>query len=832
VDGVWLDDISFLNPNDIESMSVLKDASSEAIYGVRAANGVILITTKKGKGEASISYDGAVGYQHVTNQVGTVTGTEYASLLNEKRTIIQQRGGDANLIPNPESFGRANNWMNVVLRNAMQTTHNLSIMGAGDRSNYGFSLGYLKQEGVVKNHDYERINARLNAEFTPKDFIKVGYNAVLQYSNSNDVPGDLIYKAFTAAPIVPQFYQDGSYGDPADFNIGDVTNNPRAQMDFFNQKSKNYRVTGNVFAEAKILPTLTFRTSFGGEFGQAEVRGYTPVYQATLIQRNETSRLRIERGQTRNWILENTLTFDETFNNHKLTVLLGQTAQRYQGYRIIGTAQNVPFSSEGDLYLALGPNAEETPRTVTDSGDLSTYSSYFSRVNYAFANKYLLTASLRADGSSKFIGDQRWGYFPSVGAGWVITGEEFMDNQTAFDMLKLRASWGKVGNAGVPANLSVLTVNDNGGFTAIWGGQPAPGASVTSIVPPVTYWEKGVGSDIGIEGSAFGNRLSFEVDVYEKKTEQGIFEIPILASIGTSSGSIIGNQATFRNRGIELMLGWNERKENGFSYNINGNFSINNNTVLETVTGKNPIYGGGAAATSGQLSTRTLVGHPIGQFYGLKVDGIFQNQGEIQAYAKDGNLIQPSAQPGDFKYVDMNGDGIINALDRVVLGNPNPKYTFGLSSSFGYKDFDLSIDLQGVAGVEVYNAIKGLRYGDESYSADFLKNRWHGEGTSNTYPSADIVGGSNYLPNSWYVENGNYIRIRNIQLGYSLPKSTLSSINIKRIRIFADAQSPLNIFNYTGFSPEVSGGNPINAGIDNGVYPLSATYRFGVNVTF
>jgi TonB-linked SusC/RagA family outer membrane protein len=821
VDGVWFDDISFLNPADVESVNILKDVSSEAIYGVRAANGVVLVTTKKGKsGTSSISYDGYVGIQRVTNQVEMANASEYATLINELNGTSS--------FANPQSLGQGTNWFDVVLRNALTTNHHVSVTGGGEKSTYNFSVGYLKQEGIVEGNYYNRFTARLQNDIQATNRLKLGYSAVAVGSRSNDLPGGLVYKAFTAAPVVPVRNADGTYGDPANFPIGNATNNPQAQLDFFDQNSKNYRVTGNVYGELQIIKGLNFKTSFGGEFGEGEVRAYTPVYNATNVQFNDISDLRIERAQVRNWIWENTLTYDKTFlNDHKITLLAGQSAQRYKSYKVVGTAQNVPNTSEGDMYLELGDN-----RTVNDKDGsaLATYASYFGRVNYSFKNRYLINASLRADGSSKFIGNQRWGYFPSVGAGWVISDEGFMKDQKVFDNLKLRASWGKVGNASVPANLSTLTVSNKGQFTAIYGGQPATGASIISLVPPITYWERGVGTDIGLEAAFLDSRLTFEIDWYKRKTEQGIFAIPVLGSLGLEGSEIIGNQADFENQGFEFAAGWRGSINKDFSYNIGGNFSVNNNKVLSVVTGNNAIYSGGAAATGGQLSTRTVAGQPIGQFFGLSVDGIFQTAAEAASSA------QPNAKPGDFRYKDINGDNVIDANDRVVLGNPNPKYTFGLNTSFNYKAFDLTVDFQGVAGVDVYNANKGLRFGSENFSKDFYENRWHGAGTSNTYPSANIGGGDNYRPNSWYVEDGSYLRIRNLQLGYAIPSALGSKWGIQRVRLYVNAQNAFNFFGYKGFSPEVASSDSfrpaINAGIDNGIYPLSATYNFGVNVSF
>ncbi|OOQ60714.1 SusC/RagA family TonB-linked outer membrane protein [Mucilaginibacter pedocola] len=823
VDGVWFDDISFLNPNDIENMSILKDASSESIYGVRAANGVVLVTTKKGKGAPTINYSAYAGWQKVTNQPALANATEYATMINELNKI--QFPNDPLTFADPNKFGQGTNWLNTVLRDAFTMKHDLTVSGSTDKSSYSFSAGYLKQQGVVTGNNYDRLTTHMQQDVQATKFLKLGYNAVIQHSFSKDAPGGLIYKAFTAAPVVPVFYADGTYGDPADFPIGNATNNPKAQLDFFNQRSKNYRITGNMFAEIKLASFLTLRSSFGGEFGEGEVLGYSPAYKATAAQFNDNSDLNVSRAEVRNWIQENTLTFDKTFKDHHLTVLAGQSSQRYKSYNIVATAQNVPYTSDADLYLRVGSNDQQFPNTVTDSGDLATYQSYFGRINYSFKNRYLLNASMRADGSSKFIGNQRWGYFPSVGAGWVISSEPFMQNQHIFDNLKLRGSWGKIGNASVPANLSVQTVNNSAGFAAIYNGVASTGANITTIVPPVTYWERGVGTDIGLEMAFLNSRLTFEADYYKKKTEQGIFAIPILGSLGTSGGTIIGNQATFQNEGFEFSAGWRGQINADFSYTVNGNFSINNNKVLSTITGQNPIYGGGAAATGGQLSTRTILGQPIGQFYGLVVDGVFQNAAEIAASS------QKDAKPGDFRYKDLNNDGAIDAKDRAVIGNPNPKYLYGLNTTLNYKEFDLTIDLQGVAGVDVYNANKGLRYGSENFTKDFYDNRWHGEGTSNTYPSANIGGGNNYKPNSFFVESGAYFRIRNLQLGYTLPSALATKMFMKRVRVYASAQNIYNSFSYKGFNPEV-GGSPTNAGIDNGAFPLYATYNFGVNVSF
>lgn len=825
VDGVWYDDINFLNPADIENMSILKDASSEAIYGIRAANGVVLISTKKGKaGKAVVNYNGYVGYQKVTNEVEMADASQYATLVNE----LQERNDKSPLFDNPSQFGKGTDWYHQTLRNALITNHQLSVSGGSEKSSYNFSVGYLHQQGLVNTNDFTRYTARLQNDFQVFEPLKIGYTITASANKSNDVPDYIWRQLYSAGPVVPVHYADGTYGDPNDYNLGDGANfNPQATLDFFNQFTQKQTVTGSVYADLRFAKHFTFHASLGGEYGENLMRNYVPVYTATIAQRSTNSKLTRENTDTRNWIVENTLTYQNKFKNHDLKVLLGQGAQRYQTYKLTATAPNVPNSSEGDMYLRLGSTAG---REITDEGTIYTVSSYFGRINYAFKSRYLLNASLRADGSSRFYGDQRWGYFPSVGLGWVISEENFMRQQHFFDNLKLRGSWGQVGNVSVPSDISVLRVAQDPYLTAIFGGNVNTGASINSVVPRTTYWERGEGVDVGLEASMLEHRLYLEAGFYNRKTKRAIFDVNLPGSLGTNSGTIIANQADFQNRGIEIALSWKSQINKDFTYSIGGNLGYNQNKVLSVVSGKNPIYGGGGGLTGGARSTRTMLDRPIGEFIGYQVDGIFQTDAEAL------NSAQPKARAGDFKYKDVSGpkgvpDGVIDANDRVPLGNPNPRFSYGINTFFAWKQFDLAIDFQGVAGVEVYNANLGARYGNENFTKDFYDNRWHGEGTSNSYPSAFIGGRDNYLPNSFFVESGSYFRIRNIQLGYNFPATMTERWRMKNLRVFANAQNAFNFFNYRGFTPEV-GGKPREAGIDTNVYPLYATYNFGVNVTF
>lgn len=829
VDGVWYDDISFLNTADIDNVSVLKDASSTAIYGIRGANGVMVITTKRGiKGKPVINYNGYAGWQKATNLVKMANATEYATAIDE---LYQYNGVTPVLFSDPKSFGTGTNWYNQILRNAFTTNHELSIAGGSKNNVYNISGGFLDQDGLVKTNNYKRYTAHISDDWTVIKPLKIGFTASALSSESRDINGGVFHELYGAAPTLPVFYKDGAYGDPNDYHTGDGNNyNPQATLDFFNQKSRNRRFTGNIYGELTLLKDFKFKTSYGGDIGQAEVRSYTPVYHATTAQQSTSASFDLQHTETRNWIWENTLTYNKTIGDHKITGLVGMTAQNYATYYAHGFAKDVPYVANGSLTGSFPSSATGFLQPVTpDQQPHIRDLSYFARLNYSFQDKYLLNASIREDGSSPYYGSDGknvFGYFPSVGAGWVISNESFMKGQHIFDELKLRGSWGKVGNRNVPINLSNLVVTSDPGYlTAVFGNPQVPvqGASINTVVPPITVWENAESIDAGLEAAFLGNRLSLEADYYNRNTLNAIFAIPIPSSVGTVGGSINGNQAKIRNRGAEFVVTWKDRTSANFSYSVSANLGINTNMVTSVVTGKNPIYSGGNGIANGALATRTVVGEPIGEFYGYKVQGIFQQDQTGGA--------QPTAKAGDFQYVDVDKNGVIDSRDRVVLGNPNPKYSYGINTSFTYKQFDLAVDMQGVAGVDIYNANIAYRYGNENFTQDFYDHRWHGANTSNTYPSVNVGSNANAAPNSFYVESGAYFRVRNVQLGYTFPNAGLRGLGIQKLRIFANAQNALNLFGYKGFNPEI-GGDILGRGLDANVYPLYATYNFGVNVTF
>lgn len=822
VDGVWVNDIGFLNPSDIESFNILKDASSESIYGINSSNGVILITTKKGKaGKPVITYNASVGYQKVTNQIKMANASEYTTLVNEKA---------GTQVLDPTKFNtEGTDWYHQILRNAFVTNHQIAVSGGTDKSTYNISFGYIDQDGLVKTNNFQRYAARIQNDYQLFKSLKIGYNIGGTFSKSRDIDGGIFRQMYTAYPVLPVYYADGSYGDAGDYPLGDGAKyNPQVTIDYFNQRTKNYFLVGNVYADLNIAKHFSWRTSFGGQKQDITTRNYKPVYDLGPSMKNTHSTLGITNANSRNWIVENTLTYENKIKDHSVKVLIGQAAQQTINTKTFVQGQDV--AEDANLqYIQLGDPTAIVYKDV-DGLLFDRLRSYFARLNYSFKNKYLLTASIRNDGSSRYSKPNKVGNFPAIGLGWIISKESFMQNQHIFDNLKLRGSWGKVGNASITPNFGTVVTDQGGGMNGIFGNPSTPttGVNESQIPAPTTYWEKSKGIDIGLEATLLKNRFNMEFIYYVRTTENAVFGIPILGSVGSSSNSIVSNQTTIENKGWEFLGTWSDKLSKDLTYSISANFSVNKNVVKKVLSGSNPIDGGGNGLANGSLATRTVLGQPIGQFYGYQVEGVFQTDAEAAPW---------NAKAGDFKFKDFSGpkgtpDGIIDGFDKIFLGNPSPKFIYGINTNWNYKQFDLALDFQGVGGVKIYNANLGWRYGNENYTKDFYDHRWHGAGTSNTYPSADIGNNHNAAPSSFYVEDGSYFRIRNIQLGYTLKTSLLSKCHISKLRVYANAQNAFTFFKYKGFTPEVAGTDVLGRGIDANVYPIYATYNFGVNVTF
>jgi TonB-linked SusC/RagA family outer membrane protein len=830
VDDVFVDDISFLSPQQIESITVLKDASSAAIYGVRAANGVIIITTKAGKFQKSkLNYSGYYGIQKVSNLLDLADKDQYITLVNEKIAVGEDRGTTSTPF-DPNAYTDNTDWFEEVLNTAKIQSHNIDITGGSEMSNYYFGVGITSQEGLVKNDQYQRVNLRGTSDINVNKILKAGFGITVS-GWKFDSTANVLRQAFIAPPAFKPKVDEDTYSDPVLLGFGNFAN-PAATIEYHNNIIQGLKTLANIYAEIKPLENLSVRSSFTLDGNYSQKREYTPVYWVSVTQNDTLSHLKKSSTQQLNYTFDNTATYKQVFGDHRLNVMAGMSLVQFKSQGLDGSTSRVPYFTESTLYLS---NGSIDDLHAGDWGTLIRSTAFFGRLFYSYKDRYLLTATLRRDGSSTFPKEERWGNFPSIGVGWVISEEGFFNSINFIDFLKAKASWGMLGNNQIPQNEFTVTVNNWGGYSIVYGpfgsSTVSTGASITSLVEPLLRWEIVKELDAGIEMLMMDYRLNMELGYYHRLTDAAIFPVPLIGTAGTSGKSYLDNNADILNTGVELVLAWNDKVTDRFSYNLGGNFSFNHNEVLRLEPGTLPFYD--ADAFNGALATYTQEGHPVGEFYVLEVGGIFQNFGEVNSYTdEDGNLIMPDAVPGDFRFVDQNDDGIIDNDDRIPYGSYTPKILYAFSIGVSYGQFDFSMEMNGVGGNKIYNAKRVNRFGNENYDADFAENRWHGEGTSNTYPSADLAGGKNAFPSTFFVESGAYFKIRNIQLGYTVPESVTDRISFESLRIYVSAQNPLTVFSYNGFSPEVPGAKPSTAGMDYGVYPLSRIISAGLTLDF
>lgn len=830
VDNVPVDDISFLSTEQIESMTVLKDASSAAIYGVRAANGVILITTKSGKFQKpGLTYSGYVGVQQVSNLLNMANKDQYLSLVNEKIAVGEDRGTSSTPF-DPSAYTDNTNWFEEVTQPARIQNHNIGITGGSENNYYYYGVGITSQEGLVKDNKYTRVNLRGTQDITVNRFIKTGYGITLS-GWKTDNAANVLNQAFVAPPAFNPKEEDGTYTDPVLLGFGNFAN-PAATIEYNNNVTQGLSTLANIYAEITPVKDLSIKTSFTLDGKTTQNRNYTPEYWVSVTQNDTLSHLSKSNSQQFNYTFDNTVSYNKIFGEHRVNVLGGLSFVQFRNNGLSASTSRVPYFTESTLYLN---NGSIDDLSANDWGSLIRSTSYFGRVFYSFRDRYLLTATFRRDGSSTFPIEERWGNFPSVGVGWIASEESFMDGVDIFNFLKVKASWGLLGNNQVPQNAFTVTVNNSDNYAVVYGPYGSSlisrGASITSLVEPLLRWEIVEEYDLGIEAVMFNNQLNVDLGYYRRMTHSAIFPVPLIGTAGTSGSSYLDNNADILNTGVELTLQWSKRINERFSYNVGGNFSYNHNEVYKLEPGTLPFYD--ANAFNGALATYTQEGHPIGEFYVWETDGIFQSFDEVNDYTyTDGSLIMPDAVPGDFRYIDQNEDGILDDADRIAAGSYTPKVLYAFNMGVQYASFDFNIEMSGVAGNKIYNAKRIGRYGNENYDADFAENRWHGEGTSTTYPSADVAGGKNAFPNDFFIESGAYFRIRNIQVGYTLPKRITDRISTESIRVYLSAQNPFTTFSYNGFSPEIPGGDPSTAGMDYGVYPLSRTTSIGLTLKF
>ena len=810
IDGMITYDASLVNPQDVESLEVLKDASAAAIYGSRGANGVIIITTKNGKNRktAQVQVSSYAGTQELIKEIPMLNGTQFARAYN------QFRGN--NFYPNPEQFGEGTNWQREIFREAPMYNLQFSATGGSEQFSYSFSTNYFDQDGILDYTSFKRGTFRFNSEAKLNSWLKLGNNVSYAISKSQKGP-NVVTGAYRMPSVLSVRDTTGDFTDPTFF--GSALGNPVADQFYKNNNTANTnRLFGNLYFDATILKGLVFRSNFGFDRNSGKSKYFEPKFEVSLSQRNVNDRLTVGFGEGNNWIWEQTLTYNKEIGEHNITGLVGYTAEERLSEHFGASREGFPGTIDELLYLSAGNDT--TQMNSGGAADEALVSKLF-RLNYGFRSKYFLTASMRIDQSSRFTKDNRTGYFPSASLGWSLGNESFIQDLNVFDHLKLRASYGVLGNQASASTYPGSGVVVGGLYSLFSSSEILNyGATLTTIGNSDLHWETSRQTDIGVDAGFLNGRLTMELDWYNRYTYDIIAPVPIPDYVG-SEGDPIVNTAEVKNTGFDIAL--NYRQVGTFSYNFGVNISPVKNEVMKLAQGKSEIF---AAFFDGAPASKTEVGLPIGSYYGYQVDGIFQSEEEITSSAKIGG-----EKPGDIKFRDLNSDGVINDLDRTNLGSPIPTLTYGFNVGAEWKGIDLAIDFLGVHGNKVYNAKEVGRFAIYNWE-EHVADAWTVDDPSTTEPRV-TNGGHNYRVSDRFIQDGSYIRLRNVNVGYTLPSSFLSKIKLQSFRIFASGSNLWTKQKFTGYSPEFPNGtNPYEVGLDFGSYPIAKTMQLGVDVRF
>jgi len=819
VDGVILNDISFLNSDDIASMEILKDASATAMYGSRGANGVILITTKsgaKGQGKATFSYTGEYGRQILTKKIDLLTGREYAIVVNE----IIPTYNNVDLVPSTD-------WQSLVFHPSSIQTHQLSASGASESASYYLSLGYFKQDGIVDKSSYERITFQLNNTYDLTKNIKVGSFLTLAPYKQQNAP-NVTYAAYRARPDLLPYNPDGSFAEV--FNVG----NPLADLAYSNNFNKGIRGVGNLYSEVTVLKDFKLKTSFGIDASYNQSKSFTPAYYVSPQQQNLLNTLNKGNSHNLAWLWESTVTFNKVLNKvHSIDAVVGYTMQEATSENFSMTGKNIIRTSENFWYF--DPNYIYDPNNgVNTLGDISngvdpnqyfSIISYLGRINYVYNSKYILTATFRRDGSSKFISKNRYGNFPSFAAGWIVYKEPFMKNVPVVSNLKVRASWGVIGNDKIDYNEQYSLTQTS--ITVLGNPSTANSATTYGVTGnPNLKWEGTTQADAGLEFGLLKDRITGEFDYYNRTTKDILIPLSTPGYLGNGQGAkVYFNAASIKNSGLEGKITWQGKISQAY-YNISLLGSTTKNKVLKIggSSGVDSLLFGGFLG-NGIPVTQSRVGLPIGAFFGFKTNGVFQTAADLDAYPH-----LSTAVPGDLRFVDVNNDGKIDDNDRTYIGSPIPKFTMGLNIQVTYKAIDFSLDIQGVYGNKLFNAKEVVRPDPYNWEKHVL-GAWTGPGTSNSEPRASY-GGNNYLPSDKFIQDGSFTRLRNVTIGYTLPSEYSKKLYLKKLRIYAKGSNIYTLTKFTGYSPEIGSADVLSNGIDSGTYPVTSVYSVGVNLTF
>ena len=877
VDGVPGANIDDLSPNDIESIDVLKDAASSAIYGARASNGVILVTTKKGKagGHVQVSFDGYMGWQNPnTNDVTPLNAKQYME-INDKAYQIQ---GVATydwqkLIPKQyaqimNGTWNGTNWLEeTTIHNAPIHNASLSISGGSEISR--FALGFTKfhQTGTIgapADPKYDRYTVRLNSDYSlikkkGRDILKIGENATFSATDKRGVSvggiyGNSIRNLLAMSPLLPAYNDEGGYYEYKDiqadaWDFSAEMANPLAQMKYDNGfgYTKVYRLQTNFFLEFSPIKDLTYRASAGWLYRHREGRSYVPVYELSSKKSNPNDDVSQNQSYSVRWSLENTLNWVKSFEKHNVDVLLGQSVEKW-GY---GNGVNVTNSNSlfpGSFDHAYIANANVVDPSLTSIGGSpeaqGALSSFFGRVNYNYDETYLLSLVLRADGSSNFARGHRWGYFPSVSAGWVISNEKFMESTKAWmDFLKIRASWGQNGNCNISNFQYLATIALDDPYYFNNKDNPALGAYPNILPNEDVKWETSEQLDFGFDARFLNNRLGVAFDWYKKTTKDWLVRAPMLLSYGTNAPYVNGGD--IENKGYEIQLNWNDKIGKDFRYSVSANFSHNKNEVTRLANSEGIIHGGSNAIAQNTAELyRIQVGYPIGYFWGYEMEGIIQNEKQLQEYLdrncsgdKANSLQGESLQPGDVMFKDVNGNGKIDKGDddKTMIGDTNPDFTLGLNINISYKGFDFALNGYGSFGQQVAKSYRQFSdHPDDNYCTDVYTKYWTGEGSTNRYPrfSDGKTANMSEISRVW-IEDADFFKISRISLGYDF-KRLYSKLPVQKCRLYVALSNFFTFTGYSGMDPEVGFGNGASwaSGIDCGYYPSARSWQVGLNINF
>lgn len=828
VDGMYMNSIDHINPNDIASIDVLKDASSAAIYGSRAANGVIIVTTKEGSNtEGKPIIDLSVN-------LGISTASKFLDMLDAKgwaevTTIARQAIGKPALDMATDLANKPDNdWQDIMFRPALMQNYNLSVKGGGKYSTYYTGLGYFNQDGIVKGTNYQRYNIQSKNDYK-RGIFSAGTNLIISFSHDKplhqELRGGMIGTILQSVPTLEKYddTREGGYGG----TYGDVVNipHPLAIIDdnIMDRYNENVKIFANLYAQIELFKGLKYKLNLTPDFSFERYKNYLNKYDFGLAT-NSITQLTERQRRRRNILVENLLTFDRTFGEHKISALAGYTYQDSRFRHIQAYGEGLPQGLEEI-------DAATTNRSNEGNSWRSVLTSILGRVFYSYQNKYLFTATIRRDGSSKFGKNNRYGYFPSFSLGWNVAEEKFMENVHWLDQLKLRGGYGVLGNQEIDNYQCSSTITTGINYPDGNGGL-LQGAFPKNFANPDIKWEETAMTNVGIDFMAFNNRLSLTADYYVKNTKDILLTVPIPISSGGANDPI-RNAGKIRNNGFEFNLGWMDQPNPDISYGINLIGSFNKNKVIAMGSESGSIKGG---STNQNITTsETKAGYPIGGYWLISTAGYFNSQEEVDAYAKDGKKIQPAAEPGDIKFVDANNDGVINDDDRVFQGSPFPDFTFALNGNMRYKNFDLSIGLQGVLGNKIYNATRQTLE-DVTKGSNFLAScldYWTPENKNASHPRLtwDDPNRNTRAESDRYLENGSYLRLRSVQLGYTFPQTWFKGA-IQHARVYINAENLFTITSYSGYSPDVNADNANYRGFDNFIYPTNRTFMLGLNVTF